>query len=483
MNRAIDLARIRLLAADQDATLAIWDPHRWESTIFELARGQLLALAGAMGVSPAVFAHWRYAPHTIRGLVADKQTGYVLKLDAHRLPVQIALGTTMLRPRRLQEVAEHVYGNRPLEVEQPSSRDDGRFLLVNSPFDMARVQLFQRLCDLRARKRGAFAALPFEALYDLANRAVDYANGDAQRLKLEIMKDPSRYRLAGRETERALEDATSMLQAWGQAGRQRALITNSSWPFVQAAMSDFYGGAWRQLFELVVVEARKPGFFAEGLAPEQLVAGASDRFEPISAEAPLSGPRVYRHGSIGWLARALRIDPTAMLYVGDDLGQDGAAPQRAGLRTVAVVPEIGEDQAWERANRGLLERRATLVETCQKLEHKLGLSRQAQAIRRRGRAGATSRIAIGELPLAAEQPRELGDLRSELRAIDGQLRQTRGPWGPPTQGAPGTPSLLALHAYHHADIVVPNAGALGQFAPRERVQRPTPYLTVAGHHR
>jgi hypothetical protein len=254
-------------------------------------------------------ANWRYAPHTIRGLVADKYTGHILKLDAQRLPLQIALGTAMLGPRQLQQVLEQVYGNKPLDVEQPSSRDSGRYLLVNSPFDMARVQLFQRLCDLRSRNVGALAKLSFEAIYDLANVAVDYANGDAQRLKLEVLKDPSRYRQAGPETDRALEQATLLLQAWGQAGRTRALITNSSWPFVRAAMRAFYGDQWRKLFELIVVEAKKPDFFGGEHPLERLIAEGSDRFEPVAADDALERAATYRHGNVAALQRMLGIQP------------------------------------------------------------------------------------------------------------------------------------------------------------------------------
>lgn len=477
VNRAINLAGIELIAFDHDFTLAPWDPHLWEGKIFEIALGRLREQAAGQGIPPQVFAHWRYAPHTIRGLVVDKYTGYILKLDAQRLPVQIALGTTMLGPRRLQQVLEQVYGNQPLDVEQPSSRDSGRYLLVNSPFDMARVQLFQRLCDLRSRNVGALAKLSFEALYDLANVAVDYANGDAQRLKLEVLKDPSRYRQAGPETDRALEEATRLLQAWGRAGRKRALITNSSWPFVRAAMPAFYGDAWRDLFELVIVEAKKPDFFGAGRPFEQLASEGSASFDPVAADAQLRHDTIYRRGNIAALGRSFGLEARRMLYVGDDLGQDSAAPRRAGLYTVGVVPELGEDRRWAQEHRPLIERRSRLIDRLQELEHERGLSQQAKTLASRASSGAGSMILSGD-PCDAHhaQHEELRALTSALRAVDREIQQAWGPWGPPTHGVPGHPSLLAQHAFDHADILVPHAGALGRFTPTERVRRTTPYL-------
>lgn len=479
VNRAINLSAIKLIAFDHDFTLAPWDPHLWEDKIFEIALERLRDQAAEHGIPPRVFAHWRYAPHTIRGLVADKYTGHILKLDAQGRPVQIALGTTMLGPRRAQQVLEQVYGNRPLAVEQPSSRDSGRYLLVNSPFDMARVQLFQRLCDLRARRVGTLANLNLEALYELANRAVDYANGDAQRLKLEVLKDPSRYRKAGPETDLALEQTTALLQAWGHASRTRALITNSSWPFVRAAMPAFYGAEWRDLFELIVVEAKKPDFFGTGRPFEQLASEGSDRFAPLGADAALDRAAVYRHGNAAELQRLLGLSPAQMLYDGDDLGQDGAAPKQAGWYTVGVVPELGEDHRWVQAHQPLLAERARTIAKLEALERAAGRSRHGKTLA--SQAGARGRLRILPSDPLEDHPQrdELRALTSQLRDIDREVQRARGPWGLPTHGDLGQPSLLARHAYDHADILVPDTGSLARFAPTQHLRATRPFLGFA----
>lgn len=101
---------------------------------------------------------------------------------------------------------------------------------------------------------------------------------------------------------------------------------------------------------------------------ERLIAEGSDAFEPVAADAALNVGAVYRHGNVAALQRMIGIRPAQGLYVGDNLGQDGAAPKRAGLYTVVVVPELGEDRRWVQEHHALLARRAHIVEQLEALE-------------------------------------------------------------------------------------------------------------------
>src|SRR3970282_2404828 len=80
-------------------------------------------------------------------------------------------------------------------------------------------------------------------------------------LKADILAAPDRF------VERDEEAALALLDQQ-RAGKKLLLITNSEWPYTRALMRyafDPYlprGTTWRDLFELVIVQARKPDFFS-----------------------------------------------------------------------------------------------------------------------------------------------------------------------------------------------------------------------------
>src|SRR5690606_10439173 len=99
----------------------------------------------------------------------------------------------------------------------------------------------------------------YSDLYEEVRRTLDAAHM-AGKLKAEIVADPARYVLADPETALALLDQRS-------AGKKLLLITNSEWsytvPMMHAAFDPYLpkGMTWRELFDVVIVSARKPEFF------------------------------------------------------------------------------------------------------------------------------------------------------------------------------------------------------------------------------
>lgn len=56
-------------------------------------------------------------------------------------------------------------------------------------------------------------------------------------------------------------DLSEFLNRLKSAGKKLFLITNSPFKFVDCGMKYMIGSDWRQLFDIIIVQARKPKFF------------------------------------------------------------------------------------------------------------------------------------------------------------------------------------------------------------------------------
>src|SRR5262249_45101183 len=106
------------------------------------------------------------------------------------------------------------------------------------------------------------------------------------------------------------------------------------------------GGSWRELFDLVIVGARKPDFFT-AQAPFFEVVNADGLLKPTVAALQPGG--AYLGGSAARLERDLGLRGDEILYVGDHMFGDVRATKRVlNWRTALVVRELeGEVAAIE----------------------------------------------------------------------------------------------------------------------------------------
>ena len=112
-------------------------------------------------------------------------------------------------------------------------------------------------------------------------------------LKAEIAADPGRFIDLDR-------DATLALLDQKRAGKRLMLISNAEWEYardiITFAFDPFLGSGetWIDLFELVIVGARKPAFFSQKLPLFKVVDEAGGLLEPVPG--PIPGPGIYLGG-------------------------------------------------------------------------------------------------------------------------------------------------------------------------------------------
>ena len=160
-------------------------------------------------------------------------------------------------------------------------------------------------------------------------------------IKAEIMADPEPFIDLDPQAPLALLDQL-------RAGKRLMLISNSEWPYANTVMSYAYdrylptGMTWRDLFELVIVGSRKPGFFLYDLPLFSIADEKAGLLQP--APSGITGPGVFLGGDATKVEQYLNLSGAAILYVGDHIFAD-VKVSKASLRwrTALILRELEEE--------------------------------------------------------------------------------------------------------------------------------------------
>uniref|UniRef100_A0A8B9JAL9 5'-nucleotidase, cytosolic IIb n=1 Tax=Astyanax mexicanus TaxID=7994 RepID=A0A8B9JAL9_ASTMX len=132
------------------------------------------------------------------------------------------------------------------------------------------------------------------------------------------------------------------------------LATNSDYKYTDKIMTylfDFpYGPKhgsphrpWQSYFDLILVDARKPLFFAEGTVLRQ-VDTTTGRLKIGTYTGPLQHGIVYSGGSSDIVCDLLGAKGKDIIYIGDHIfGDILKSKKRQGWRTFLVIPELAQE--------------------------------------------------------------------------------------------------------------------------------------------
>jgi HAD superfamily 5'-nucleotidase-like hydrolase len=303
VNRNLRMSKIEAVGFDMDYTLAIYrtefDRLSWDVS--------LRFLVDRLGFPEDVLG-FAYDPgFGIRGLVIDMNRGNLFKMDAHRHVGKAFHGT---RPIPYEE-RNALYRSRPIHISSAS------YALVDTLFSLPETHMFALMVDyLDAHHQGNARA--YQQAYRGIRLSMDTIHNDGS-LKSRVVKDFTPY------VDRDV-DAAHTLERFIYSG----------WAYTDAVMSFLFDGVnesfprWTDYFELVVVEAGKPGFFT-----------SRKTLEPVP-EAPREvREKVFRGGSLGDLQKYLVAVGDKVLYIGDHIYGDMLKSKKTTTwRTAMVVPEM-----------------------------------------------------------------------------------------------------------------------------------------------
>jgi HAD superfamily 5'-nucleotidase-like hydrolase len=458
VNRNLRMDRIEAVGFDMDYTLAIYALRSMEELAFRMTAERLVGHAGY----PAAVGRAPYDPDfVIRGVVMDKATGNLFKMDRHNHVGRAYHGRRPVPPDELRRL----YREEKIHLSSP------RFAWIDTLFALPEACLFAEVVDL---VEGSGGRVDYERLWNDIRESIDTVHRDGS-LKAVVMADLPRYLVRDPELGAALHRLRS-------GGKRLFLLTNSLADYTDAVMRYVLDGqlaeypTWRNYFDAVVTGAMKPAFFS-GRRP-LLVVGPDGQAEGEATS--LERGRTYQGGDLLTLEALLGTDGERILYVGDHIYGDILRSRKSSLwRTCLVVEELERELLWLSERRDLLAELARLEALRTRLDDAVASHRSAlnQAERRLERGADGEAAALEgqrrrlkqELEALRTASREAGQ-RIELASLELEAGVNRT-WGL-TFKEGNENSRFGEQVEDYACLYTSRVSNLGFYSPMERFRSP-----------
>uniref|UniRef100_A0A8C5GUT1 5'-nucleotidase domain-containing protein 3-like n=1 Tax=Gouania willdenowi TaxID=441366 RepID=A0A8C5GUT1_GOUWI len=319
-NNETSLHDIEIYGFDYDYTLAFYSKHL-HTLIFNIARDILISKHRY----PEGLQEYEYIPNfAVRGLHYDVQKALLMKIDLNQdTDLICSHGHSMKQFMDIFSLPE---------MNLLSCVND---FFMRHNIDYEPVHLYK---DVK------------EAIRDVHVKGIMYRAVDA---------DIEKYICYG-------EQSHAVLKKLSEHGKKMFLITNSPFAFVNRGMSYIVGEDWRDLFDIVIVQADKPSFFNDRRKPFRRVTDKGallwDRIHKLEKG------QIYKQGNLYEFLRLTGWRGSKVLYFGDHIYSDLAdLTLRHGWRTGAIIPELRKEikimntqayaqmSSWLQALTGLIE--------------------------------------------------------------------------------------------------------------------------------
>uniref|UniRef100_A0A8C7FPQ0 5'-nucleotidase, cytosolic II, like 1 n=1 Tax=Oncorhynchus kisutch TaxID=8019 RepID=A0A8C7FPQ0_ONCKI len=291
------------------------------------------------------------------GLVFDTMYGNLLKVDSNGNILLCSHGFTFLKRDKIQDYY-------PSNFIQRGNTD--RFYILNTLFNLSETYLDGCLVDLFTRcsryencqkgfKHGDLF-MSFRSMFQDVRDAMDYVH-DTGSLKESTLRNLDKYVVRDLNLPVLLTRIKEVAKVF--------LATNSDYNYTEAIMkylletppgAKYPKKTWRTFFDLVVVDTRKPLFFAEGTVLRQVDTNTG-KLRIGTYTGDLQHGTVYSGGSSDIVCELLDVKGKDILYVGDHIfGDILKSKKRQGWKTFLVVPELAKElQVWTEKNREHLD--------------------------------------------------------------------------------------------------------------------------------
>lgn len=452
-NRTLNLRSIETIGYDLDYTLVHYDTAAWEGAAYEHARKRLSERGWPVG-------DLEFDPElVIQGLTIDLELGNIVKPTRFGYVIRASHGTRML---------EHVdvrrtYANSPVELGSP------RYVFLNTLFSISEAVLFAQIVDLADEGRIPELA-GYDDLYRIVRKELEATHMDGT-VKGHVLADPDRFIIPEPGIVETLRDQRD-------AGKQLMLITNSEWSYASRVMElavDAHlapGESWRDLFDVVIVSASKPGFFETDSPLFRVVDEEQSTLVPHPG--PIEPGAIYFGGCAPRVEESLGRSGNEILYVGDHLfGDIHISKATLRWRTALVIRELEAELEAIEGFGATDEKIATLMQEKKHLEYLAAQARGERLCLERegGDATEVNEIIRQHTEAIAELDTQIGP----MAAAGSSLSNER--WGLLMRSGLDK-SLFARQVERHADVYtsrVTNFGAATPFAMLRAIRTPLPH--------
>jgi 5'-nucleotidase len=448
-NRTLNMRSIQVVGCDMDYTLVHYDSQRWERSAYEYMKRAFVARGWP--VAALVFD-----PELVSlGLVMDLELGNLVKANRFGHVRNASHGTAMLGFEGWRDA----YGTAPIDL------GESRWQFMNTLFSLSEACLYTQLVDLLDQGK-LEPGLSYRALYAEVRTVLDATHLEGA-LKAEILARPEDYVILDDELAVALLELRA-------AGKKLLLITNSEWTYTQSMMSYAFDrfmptGSWRDLFEIVIVQARKPEFFSRSAPVFRLVDERHNRYTPHLG--PLRSGEVYLGGDARLVEASLGAEPDHILYIGDHIFADvHVSKDLLRWRTALVVRELEKELEGLAAFRGGQARLDAAMAEKGLLEHQLSSLRLAHLRNTRSLPpGFDPEASSGEIRALRSRLVELDQRIAPLAKVSSELLSPR--WGP-LMRCGNDKSHLARQIERYADVYMSRVSNLLAYTPFAYLRAP-----------
>ncbi|KAM0984646.1 hypothetical protein ACFX1X_012226 [Malus domestica] len=427
-SRTLNLRSISAIGYDMDYTLMHYNVIAWEGRAYDYCMENLKKVGfpvDGLAFDPDL---------VIRGLVIDKEKGNLVKPDRFGYVKRAMHGTTMLSNRAVSEM----YGRELVDL-----RKETRWEFLNTLFSVSEAVAYMQA----------------------VGRALFRAHVEGQ-LKSEIMSKPELFVEPDPELPLALLDQK-------EAGKKLLLITNSDYHYTNKMMQHSFNRflpnemGWRDLFDIVIVSARKPEFFQMSHPMYEVVTGEG-LMRPCF-KAKTGG--LYSGGSAQMVENSLNIHGDEILYVGDHIYTDVSQSKvHLRWRTALVCRELEEEYSALIQSGG---HRAALVDLINQKEvvgdlfNQLRLASQRQTKGRPAQTLAATNLEDQELSESMQKllivMQRLDQKIAPMLEADGELFNKR--WGFLSRAGFWDKSHLMRQIEKYADIYTSRVSNFLHYTP------------------
>jgi HAD superfamily 5'-nucleotidase-like hydrolase len=305
-----------------DYTLIHYHYEEWERRAYEYLKLSLAELGWPtkdLVFDPKII---------VRGLIIDTQKGNLVKANRFGFIKRGMHGTQVIEHDALRDE----YARTIVDL------NERRWVFLNTLFSLSEGCMYAQLVELLDQRKLP-QGIGYSDLYWKVRNTLNALHMDG-RLKAEVINDPTRYVILEPEVPLALLDQK-------RAGKKLMLITNSEWTFTVPMMKTTFdpflpdGMTWRELFDVIIVSARKPEFFTmenplfEVMTEEGYLAPSVAGLRPGAA---------FYGGSARHVEKHLGLSGDEILYVGDHMFGDVKVTKAVlRWRTALILRELEEE--------------------------------------------------------------------------------------------------------------------------------------------
>ncbi|XP_022082538.1 5'-nucleotidase domain-containing protein 1-like isoform X2 [Acanthaster planci] len=274
----------------------------------------------------------------IKGMVFDSANGDFLKLSDSGVILRASHGSRMMSDAEIQDKYGRDRQWQYFSQLESTLEQSDKFSYTENYYDLPCMVLLARLIDLQENKNGSLI-LPkvYQDVIEGYVKGFLYKEKQATILSA-CEEEPSKY----------LEQCSEHLKAWLRSLRdkcQMVFLLSSAHPvFANSAMSYILGEDWRSYFHILLLQARKPGFFSvqdPSKRPFYTVVDGQQREEVTELQEGQS----YLEGNVFLFNEYIKkftgkADPK-VLYIGDSIRSDAHPSSKYGnWQNVLVLEEM-----------------------------------------------------------------------------------------------------------------------------------------------